>query len=648
MHPFLFLAATFLIFLTNGLPIVLISVPQVSYRNVLSAPVIGAALLTVLVTVFFTWNITPSITTLAATSLNAICTLILLICRMQSSETVAALWRPIRRLRIALWLVVFCLLVLPHTIGGQQFALFQANRYDSLNYLSAALGYALRTYSELLAFDVRSEPIASAALAAEMLSQRPSVALLYASIYRLFSTDVFANAYDFCLAAELSLFAALLYLMLTLFPRRARTVHVVASAFILGFFGQYLLDINAWSALFAIPMLVVLVTDYCLGMSDQEAIPTPQRNFFLFLRLPILICGMIYMYPEITPLAAVACGSALAIKLLIPRHRSGTLLVEAVRQHLAFGLITLALVGFYWKPTIGFFVQQAHLAVSNIVGWHLFFQAYLLGGIDEATTTTGYSWPIQLVLVAPANFLAGFFGMYFLRPGFKFDLFHLIWSGALISFFLLLICGCISAAMRELRSKGPNDPPLFAMLLSAAALLSLVPLTLAFKGQYWSAGKGLAIISPLLFVFTMLPLLNGRRHQMFAIAAWALVAAHFLFGLYRPVAIAVHSDRHTYDYPYPSVSKDSVNWDIDHYRTAILNCKLVKLDVDNAFLDRVVENYLTEKGINWFSPTPRNSYYGQGPAIGLKNAPEGQVEDCIISSHRGPPAVQATWIQITR
>lgn len=289
------------------------------------------------------------------------------------------------------------------------------------------------------------------------------------------------------------------------------------------------------------------------------------------------------------------------------------------------------------------------MASSTAIDWHLFYQAYLLGGPDNAIPATGYARFADVLLVIPANFLAGFFGLYFVQPGLRLDTAHLVWSAGLITAFALLVHAIIAAARRELKRRSISQrPTLFAVVLPAILLTSLVPLALLLKGQYWAAGKGLSMLSPFLFLLIVLPLLAGKRKRLGAALVWMIVAGHLMFGLYRPIAIAAHSDRHNYAYPYPSAPKDDVNWDVDSYRKALGNCRLVKIDVDNPFLDRVVENYLVERRINWYSPKPRSGYYGQGPDVGLKSAPYGQSEDCTISSQRGSSSGGMTWVQLTR
>ena len=650
MHPILFLTATVLIFFINGLPLVLASSPQLSYRNMLPAPVMGASLLSILVTVLFAWNVAPPITTLAATVLTALLSVILMVRRPRSLADMTPVPGRITHIRIISCLIVAVLLVLPHLAGGQQFALFQANRFDSLNYLSAAVGFSVRSYSQLSAFDIHAEPIPALGMAAELLSQRPTVALLYASIYRLFSTDVFVNAYDYCLAAELSLYLALLYLLLSLFPAREKIAHIVSVAFIVGFFGQYLLDVNAWSALFAIPILVVLTIEYCIGIQPTETkAKAPTQRLILLLRIPILAAGMIYLYPEVTPIAALACSGALLAALVAQRAEANTAYPRLFRQNLAFGSATLALIGFYWAPTIGFFFQQAQIATSSVVDWNLFFQAYLLHDSEKLLAAAGPKNLAYVPIVISANFLAGFFGLYFIQAGPRLDSFHVVWSVGLIIAFAMVVFGIITAARHELNRKiGHPGPTLLAMFLCGALLASAVPIVLLLKGQYWAAGKGLAIISPFVFALIVLPLLSRKRQPLVVSLAWAIVGGHLMFGLFRPIAVASHSDRHNYAYPYPSAPKDDVNWDIDRYGKQIANCKLVRIDVDNPFLDRVAEIYLIENNINFFSLKPRNAYYGGGADLGLKKAPDGANEDCTISSHIGTSSAQITWLQISR
>jgi hypothetical protein len=650
MHPILFLTATILIFFINGLPIVLASSPQFSYRSILPAPVLGASLLSILVTVLFARNVAPNITTLASTALTGLFSIVLMARRTRSAAGTTPASGRNQRIRAISCLILAVLLVLPHLVGGQQFALFQANRFDSLNYLSAAVGFSVRSYSALRTFDIHAEPIATLGMAVEMLSQRPTVALLYTSIYRLFSTDVLANAYDYCLAAELNLYFALLYLLLNLFPAREKIAHIASIAFVVGFFGQYLVDINAWSALFSISMLVVLLADYCISIRPRETpVPQPAQIMFWFLRMPILAAGMIYMYPEITPVAAMACGGALLTRLIAQRAEAGRVHLRLFRRNMLFGLITLALVGFYWTPTVGFFFQQAKVATSGIVDWQLFFQAYLLDGSEKLIAATEFPSLAYVPIVISANFLAGLFGLYFVQPGPRLDGFHVIWSAALIIAFAIVVFGIITAARRELnRGIGHPRPTLFATFLSGALLTSAIPIVLLLKAQYWAAGKGLAIISPFVFVLMVLPLLSGKRRPLVAALAWTIVAGHLMFGAFRPIAVASHSDRHNYAYPYPSAPKGDVNWNIDRYRKQIENCKLVRIDIDNPFLDRVAEIYLVEHNINFFSLDPRNAYYGGGADLGVKKAPDGEQEDCTISSHIGTSSHQMTWLQISR
>src|SRR5205085_1931779 len=116
--------------------------------------------------------------------------------------------------------------------------------------------------------------------------------------------------------------------------------------------------------------------------------------------------------------------------------------------------------------------------------------------------------------------------------GHRLDGFHLIWSAGLVIAFLFLVVSVVTVARRELNAAvGDPKPPLFATFLSGAILTSAVPIALLLKGQYWAAGKGLAVISPFVFVLMMLPLLSPKRSPSAAGLAWIVVAGQLMFGI---------------------------------------------------------------------------------------------------------------------
>ncbi len=570
--------------------------------------------------------------------------------------------------------VIAVLILLPHYLGGEQFAIFQGNRHDTVNYLSGAFGFANYSYAYLSNFDVAAEPAAGLAAAANMLSARPTVALLYASFYKVFSRDFLSNAYEYCLIGQLNFYFAFLYLSLSLFPNRKRSAQIVSVAFCVGFFGQYILDINAWSELFAVPMMVVLLTDYCRALlilsesfnddgcellqpSEKAGLlPADQRAtlMFLFVRLPLVAAGMIYVYPEIAPVAGLGCAAALIFRIFedVIRGRYKIVLRVLVANAL-FALLALILVSGYWKGTLGFLLQQLEMASEANVNWHHFFQAYLFGGGGEVAerikSSIGLDYWFYVFLAAPANFLAGIFGLYFLqlrgvwtRPP---SPLYCLWASVLLVWFGTVILGIARSAGSEFGSRDKVvGNSLLCLVAIGAFATSIIPIGLLAKGQYWAAGKGLSMINPFIFLGLILPVMVRHTHRTVLVLVSLVIAGHLLFGVTRPIIVAYRADGSHFPYPYPSLSavyRTSVEWDISRYEKDIGKCALVRVDIHEPFLERVVENYLMEQKIPWFSPNPQKGYYGEGADLPQRDAPHGQQQDCTITTDAvsGPNSV---------
>src|SRR6202171_5872092 len=179
MQHFVFFIGSFLIFSVNGFVVTLASTGRnLSYPELLAAPVVGTCVLSILVTVLYFWGVPPYVTTVFGTVISAaiIAGKFFLASNKPGFGVAARVDLAVRILCLAF---VVCVILLPHYLGGQQFAIFQGNRHDTVNYLSGAFGYANYSYAYLTSFDLASEPAAGLAGAAAMLSARPTVALLY-------------------------------------------------------------------------------------------------------------------------------------------------------------------------------------------------------------------------------------------------------------------------------------------------------------------------------------------------------------------------------------------------------------------------------------------------------------------------------------
>jgi hypothetical protein len=663
MQHFVFFIGSFLIFSVNGFVVVLASTGRnLSYPELLAAPVVGTCVLSILVTGLYFWGVPPYVTTVSGTVISgAIIAGKFFLASNKPRFAVAA--RPDLAVRILCLAFVACVILLPHYLGGQQFAIFQGNRHDTVNYLSGAFGYANYSYAYLTSFDLASEPAAGLAGAAAMLNARPTVALLYASLYKTLSRDFVINAYDYCLVGQLNLYFAGLYLFLNVFPKHDRILHIAAVALATGFFAQYIFDINAWSELFAVPVMLVLITDFCRGLlmfrphkdygaaEPLQSLSGPRaRSVFMFVRLPVTAAGLVYLYPEIASVAGLACGAALVYVIAEDsfqgRYKSA---MTALGISASFALIALLLIGGYWNGTLGFFLSQLRMATSSSVEWHRFFQAYLFGGTTEVTehiqSARGLAYLFYVFIAAPANFLAGIFGLYFLQPrGLwrqSLSLPFLLWLPILLLWLLVVLLGIAASARREFKNPDSRNA-LFRPIGVGGLVTLIIPVGLAWKAQYWSAGKSLSMIAPFVFLALLLPIAAGHVRRIVVALCWLVIGGHLYLGLYRSVVIAVRADGGHFSYPYPTLPKETrthVDWDISSYEADIQRCTLIEVDIGEPFLERVVENYVMEKKIRWFSPNPQFSYYGAGSELPMMRTPDGKLEDCTIATEFKPDSI---------
>jgi hypothetical protein len=664
MQHLVFYVSSLFIFSINGLIVILASTSKnLSYRELLPAPVIGTCVLSILVTVLYYWGVSPYVTTLFATMISAVLVASKLILSKGRARFGEAAARADVALRVLCLGSVICVTLLPHYLGGQQFAVFQGNRHDTLNYLSGAFGFANYSYAYLSTFDVASEPAAGIATAATMLSARPTVGLLYASLYKILSRDFIISAYEYCLIGQLNSYFAFLYLVLNVFPKHDRALHIAAVAFATGFFAQYIFDINAWSELFAVPVMLVLITDFCRGLlmlrmrddcggaaASQSPSDSRAKAIFMLVRIPITGAGLVYLYPEIASVAGFACGGALiyviADDILRRRYKAA---IGALGMSAILALIALLLIGGYWKGTLGFLLPQLHFAASSDVEWYRFFQAYLFGGTTEVAekiqSSKGPAYVFYALIAMPANFLAGIFGLYFLQPR---GLWtqplsppFLLWPPILLLWLTGVTVGIAASVRRGFNSRGSKNL-LFGLIAIGGLAGFVVPIGLALKAHYWAAGKGLSMLGAFVFAAVLVPIAAGRARRSIIVLCWAVVAGHLYFGLHRSFVIAARADGGHFSYPYPTLPKETrthVDWDISRYEADIQKCSLIKVDIGEPFLERVVENYVMEKKIRWFSPNTQFSYYGAGSQLPMMRAPDGKLEDCTIATELKPDSI---------
>lgn len=278
----------FLHFLFLPIGLVLSAVANGNQRtDVAVSGIIGYGTIGVLSHIFYTWGISVSILAIGFSLLSTGSLIIVIVYRR---ELIAI------NLRDTLfYLGALGLLISPALIGGGQFVIFQGNSYDHFNYLQSAISYQDHSYEYLINAGVKeflADPLV--VYGSGNLNGRPAVMILYGVVSDFFRGSVVQLPYIY-----LCFFVAQIILALAWVGRETIGTGknwmpiLVAGAFGLGFWGQYLLDQNWWSQISATAILIVLVYRVVHISAVREQIEF--REGFL---LTLLLISSIYFYPE--------------------------------------------------------------------------------------------------------------------------------------------------------------------------------------------------------------------------------------------------------------------------------------------------------------------------------------------------------------
>ncbi|MGO8866074.1 MAG: hypothetical protein ACLQME_06185 [Alphaproteobacteria bacterium] len=637
--------------LIGRLPAALLPQGRVPGRE-FAAPVLGFALFSVIASLLYRFDV-PALHLFLAGSALAACGLLLTLVRPPA-------W-PDRRWVIvaAIALATALLMLLPKWIGGAQFFVFQGNIWDQMSYLARSVAYREFSYGDLLAAD-RTMPLANdfVLFARSELTERPAVSIVHAAASSLASAPPTLNAYVFMVFLQLLGFFALAFVLVSLGACGAIMAAAGGAAFALGFFLQYVFDINAWSELAGLPVMLLAGGSALLLLAPAREDEPRGDAWRLASVVALALAGALYLYPECVPIYAAPL--ALVALLAGTRHRAQPM------QLAAAALVAVLLTLPCWDGTMGVLFRQIHSAVTRTNDWFAYFQRYLIPLDLSDLFTAAYKsgqfpherlW--QVALFVPIDLMSGLFGLYFLQPPPALALVLRVFWRLVVLAGLVALLACAFLELFLWLRRGLARP---ASRLALWTLLALpTPLPLVVMGKLWAAGKAISMIGPFLFLLAAAPLLlpatrdaaGGTRLRLRQLPALLFIVAQLGFGIARPIA-AAHSDGiHYASPPYPSVQlaklKTTLSWDLAARDDALKRCRRIAVDVENPFLERYVQLHLSELGAVWWSLRPLNSYFGIGIELG-RMRPRG-VPDCLVTDRPRavpPGAAGAQVISLAR
>ena len=294
----------------------------------------------------------------------------------------------------------YLLLVYPAVIGGTNFKIFQGNHWDSLSYMGITQSitshsfYDLTTNSGITLID----PVTT--LATSSMRARPNVEIILASILAPFDLSILDYSYSFAIFLTLILGCGMWALFDYFKPKNSGKKVVLSvfliSAFLVGFWGQYLIDINAWSSAAAIPLMIGIFVWKSAWLLKTDL----QRG----LVLGIFLVSSILIYPE----SFLFFSPLIFLFAVFTIRRNGIRFTVNLQWYvLLYSLVFLLLLTSKYQPLM-FGISQLKFGSSDASApWGPYFQAYLGG--DQGLS---YSSGLNFIRTIPSGLL----GLYFLSP----------------------------------------------------------------------------------------------------------------------------------------------------------------------------------------------------------------------------------------
>lgn len=579
----------------------------------------------------------------------------LLVCFIFSAFYIAAyIWR-VRSFHasdLISAVTMYALLIIPAIIGGEQYYVFRGNWWDHFMYLTSAYGFANYPLSSIINFDT-STFLSNDLLiyANQQHSLRPSVILIFSLFLSKGHGDIFLRGFLYnsaLLAAVYPPLRSIFQVIRNNIPSGATRpwlLSLLPAGYILGFWGQYIFDINAWGQLASLPLILAFVASFLILLdkwhsSGLVANHPPVRHYSVAI---ILFSGSWFIYPEnaLIHLCMLALATASWLFVIRPpaKFRTSVWLMALPLFSILFALPN-------YQTTITFLIPQAIDGLTKVKDWWLYFDSYLVGidtpfdsFINSLMLTVDNVSSLQNLFsefwYLPFYFITSFFGYYFITPQNESGFLFYPWQAIVIIFSIALSTTFFRSLFMKFRAA--DTPVVFIRGICIAGLIMTA--YLAIKHQWWSAGKALSFTSPYLYILLLLPLLSfsstldrgPMKHIAVAVANIVLVLS-LGFGAARVYA-SMDENGIGYYRNYPSIqgkeNKMDILWKLDIEEAR--GCTGVNLGpFSQPFFQHYAKLKLAYAGIPYFTRQPVLTYLVVGDPIGtMPDIPT----DCIITPY---------------
>jgi hypothetical protein len=363
------------------------------------------------------------------------------------------------------------ILLLPAT-ADINFRVFQGNQWDHFSYQTTAINSKFLGFQETLnaANNGLFQQRPSSVIAYANIFQRPGAPLALGALSKLFGFSILDYSYSYLLCTVLLLIMSSI-LLLRLISHKAsfsRLSWILILAAYIGFWGQYVLDSNAWSYLSTAFSNVYLI--YRLHIFILK------KSIANFSHLLIISIYSFLLYPEAYfPYLLMLLGYAFLLK----RNLLNVLYVTVL------GFLSIVIVNSFGYKSLAFTLNQYGFANSTQTNtWSNYWQAYLMGWSGDTSNLN--------IFENFKNFYMGFVGLYFYSPS-KIDATNLI--GLLYLLIALSVLTCLVLAL-TFGFKNFVRTPLVILFFLFIPFMILTSL----HSTLWVTGKFITFLIPLVII----------------------------------------------------------------------------------------------------------------------------------------------------
>jgi hypothetical protein len=483
-------------------------------------------------------------------------------------------------------------LFLPVALGGLQFALFRSNHYDALNYLQAAVARLSFSHTEIATAgpaEFLQNPLL--VLAQRMVTDRPAITDSYALTDGLLPGNLHQLSPSFLIGLLILAVPAMASIASRLGASRPRA-WLIGFAGIGGFWGQYVLDLDAWSLLGAIPLVLTTYDRLDVALDPTSDVrPTA-------LSIAVPAATLILTYPELVCFSAPALLVALVLSVPLRSAK------EIARQVLSVLGATALLIAPCASDVWGFVSRQitsAHTANHAPLSWTW----HVLFGLNPDTS------PVLLTVWQTLAGALGIFLPWSIGAAVNGWNFTLLFGGALgLAVLVCAACAVFRARSLSAARVATTRLTLFTIVLIAQSL------AFALFASLWTSSKALSYSFPWVLLVAFLPLcLPSGAPRALLLPASLLLTLQLALLLGRPLA-ALDPDGVGYPAPYPASDpalKLSRRWETNHAPRSLAPSSHVHLDVPDVWLEYYAMICAQAQRRTFTKSTPVREYYDMTP-----------------------------------